>query len=82
MSHRALLPQSETENAAAKQKQTPAQTSVPTKENIPPSRKPFIKSSTSPTSPKAPAPQLKESKKLRQKEDDDKEPSEMVVSMD
>jgi hypothetical protein len=82
MSRRALLPQSETENTTAKQKQSPVQTNIPMKENIPPSRKPFIKSSTSPTSSKAPAPQLKESKKLRQKKNDDKEPSEMVVSND
>lgn len=82
MSRRALLPESETENATAKQKQTPTQISTPMKENIPPAKKPYIKSSTTPTSPKAPAPQLKESNKLRQKKGDDKAPSKMVASKD
>ncbi|XP_078163193.1 putative polyribonucleotide nucleotidyltransferase 1, chloroplastic [Carex rostrata] len=81
LSRRALLPESETENATAKQQQTPTETSIPMKENIAPSKRPYIKSKTTPAIWKAPAP-LKESNKSRQKKADETEPSEMAASKD
>lgn len=81
LSRRALLPESETENATAKQQQTPTETSIPMKENIAPSKRPYIKSKTTPAIWKAPAP-LKESNKSRQKKADETAPSEMAASKD
>ncbi|KAJ4758856.1 Polyribonucleotide nucleotidyltransferase [Rhynchospora pubera] len=62
VSRRALLPESEPEKLT--DKQSPTQIRAPMKENIPPVRKPFVRSSTVPATPKTPAP-LKESNKVK-----------------